>query len=641
MKKTAGKIILILCCMAIVAFLALPFLETTAPQSAASANKKPTPQIFTANPLTELVNRIARFFNKRRAAEAPQKTLTEQETQEKFGTPQNEGVYADARAAGNYISTEESPSAGHAQMPAGFGNASFRDEDGEWVLIRQKAPDAGTLGMHEINSKDNAYDSYIRQERAARFTPTAAIKKEKAVPDSKWARLLNPIKRFFGFDSAERMLPNQNIWQEQEAMQLASSQGIGKSRNTTGSSFTPGNYPDMAGINGSGAYGTDDFASPEATLLSYLDPETTLDEVSNFLADSKYPNPQNNTEKQQKETYRQQRREEARQYFTQRVQERLNRIAAGQEPKDELKNLLEGACSNKTLRAVKTTACGKPVPAPATQQEIDSAKQENKNLFFRKTQKNMPPAAIMPVIGRATEIPPPLPPEGSVEGYTKTMEIYEFMFANKKCTDSPCYWVANSIQTGTDLSDSIEASGAKLRGDPLGKYSSIQQQFVEYKLKQAEPDADPQEIQKQTEDFAPAYILYTLEDLKTIQAANQAAVRNRDQQAGTAIYALSAPIAKQISTDLGATTFFYGRNDALINEDMYPSFKERSIVLTNDLADQIQFFQRIGQEIKRNAAREVVTENTRSNAQQIYKQAQQQMSAFDKSNALGKTERGQ
>lgn len=130
MKKTAGKIILIVCCAAVIAFLLLPFLETTAPDKTAGAGKKATPQIFTSNPLTDLVNRIARFFGASRGAQQPPQTLTARQAAEQFGSPEGGETYADARAAGNYISTEETPDAGRRYN---YGDASLQNEEGDWV----------------------------------------------------------------------------------------------------------------------------------------------------------------------------------------------------------------------------------------------------------------------------------------------------------------------------------------------------------------------------------------------------------------------------------------------------------------------------------------------------------------------------
>ena len=60
MKKRIGKIVLISLVSIVLLFLLLPFMapDTEAPQS----TKKANPQIFTSNPLTALVNRIAAVF---------------------------------------------------------------------------------------------------------------------------------------------------------------------------------------------------------------------------------------------------------------------------------------------------------------------------------------------------------------------------------------------------------------------------------------------------------------------------------------------------------------------------------------------------------------------------------------------------
>ena len=136
----------------------------------------------------------------------------------------------------------------------------------------------------------------------------------------------------------------------------------------------------------------------------------------------------------------------------------------------------------------------------------------------------MPPAPITPIIGRATGLPQEDIDESvSSPDYTKTMEIYQFMLQNEDCASKPCYWVANARQTSTELSDSVTASGAVFKGDPLDKYSQIEQQFTQYKLAQLPQDAseqDKQAAQAQAEQFAPPYILYTVDNLKSNQEQN-------------------------------------------------------------------------------------------------------------------------
>ena len=363
--------------------------------------------------------------------------------------------------------------------------------------------------------------------------------------------------------------------------------------------------------------------------------------MADSLADAKYPNPQTPQDKKEKEAYRQQRMAEAREYFLSRSQERLNRLAGGQEPQDELKKMLEYSCANKAPRPVKSSVCleDNPNTRPASKQQIDEMKAQNAQVFFQKTNLMMPPAPITPVIGRATGLPKEdldesiLSPE-----YIKTVEIYEFMMQNEDCSSKPCYWVANARQNSPELSDSIEAAGAVFKGDPLDKYSQVEKDFAQYKLEQLPASASEQEkadAQSQAEQFAPAYILYTTDDLKSIQEQNRQAIRERSMKDGAALYALTAPIGKQLSQDLDSTVFFYGTDDSFINADTNDTFAKRSQVLTNTLADQIQFFQQVAQEIRRNTSQEIVQEQTRREAEEIQKRFQKDRSAYDKNHSGG------
>ncbi|MDD6153006.1 MAG: hypothetical protein PUC11_03550, partial [Elusimicrobia bacterium] len=103
MKKSV-KIALIVCCAVFFLFLLLPFLETSAPKTATkNETAKAEPQIFTSNPLTELVGRIARFFRTRQNAEEKQKIaeqMTAEQANELFGEPQGDTMYASAQSAG-------------------------------------------------------------------------------------------------------------------------------------------------------------------------------------------------------------------------------------------------------------------------------------------------------------------------------------------------------------------------------------------------------------------------------------------------------------------------------------------------------------------------------------------------------------
>ena len=93
--KKAVKITLTVGICAVCLFLLLPFLETQAPSKPdPAAEKKAEPQIFTSNPLTEIVGRIARFFGARDKAKSVRNAqghvLTDEQAAEIFGEPQHD-----------------------------------------------------------------------------------------------------------------------------------------------------------------------------------------------------------------------------------------------------------------------------------------------------------------------------------------------------------------------------------------------------------------------------------------------------------------------------------------------------------------------------------------------------------------------
>ena len=63
--KNIGKIIIVILAVAICFFLLLPFLEPdSADGKQAQAAKKTSPQIFTSNPLSELVRKVYAMFSR-------------------------------------------------------------------------------------------------------------------------------------------------------------------------------------------------------------------------------------------------------------------------------------------------------------------------------------------------------------------------------------------------------------------------------------------------------------------------------------------------------------------------------------------------------------------------------------------------
>jgi len=264
--KTAGKIIIVVLSLAILFFLLLPFLDHPA-ASGSSGAKKATPQIFTSNPLSELVQKVFALFKKDKP-QAP--TYPAEMTDEMLAslTPEEQQKYALQRSEEKDASNFEYSSEVDASY--NYGEAGMVNEDGEWILVRQTAPESANPGMHEVNTRDNAYEQHIRQERAARYTGKAGADAGPAIPDSKWARLWKPIKAFF---TKEEDAP-QAATQEQAYLLASSGSGLGKDDYKQGNIYRRGQSADIpasAWEFGNGeSVSLDDMLNPEASLNNII-----------------------------------------------------------------------------------------------------------------------------------------------------------------------------------------------------------------------------------------------------------------------------------------------------------------------------------------------------------------------------------
>ena len=73
--KSAGKLIVVILSLAILFFLLLPFLDNSAPASGEANGKKASPQIFTSNPLSDLVQKVYNLFAHNHSHEKSQQPL--------------------------------------------------------------------------------------------------------------------------------------------------------------------------------------------------------------------------------------------------------------------------------------------------------------------------------------------------------------------------------------------------------------------------------------------------------------------------------------------------------------------------------------------------------------------------------------
>ncbi len=635
MKKPV-KIILTVCCTALVLFLLLPFLETQAPSSKnKEAAPQAEPQIFTSNPLTELVSRIARFFSGKKAAgpadSDSRRELTAEQAAEQFGEPQENTLYASAQAP-------SSEGANYTGDGAAYADAYLQNEDGEWVLIRQTAPEGSTRGMHEINAQDNAYDRYITQERQARFTPVMRTPKTKEeVPDSKLARVFNPIKRLFGFGEEPASSGALRTDDRFASGKLASSSGLDKNKEKR--SILPKKRAiDWNGIGGNLSSAEPGSAEATKSLADLIMPDAELKNIAEWLADIKYPNAENDPKaEQEKENFKEQQREKNFQQFNQETAKIMEEKAQTPE-ENTLFAMIKDSCGDKIV-SVKKASCDTP---NKKEDPISTYQKLNTRYFYEETGLPLPPAKIAVVLQRTDqEIPTiesinqtrlkdefePLPQQ--VE---QTINMYRFM--QEKCPD--CYWVATGEGPAQELKQTIEATGLTLEGDPL----HLQEQYIQdYLAQQQKNGMQPEELtelEKNLRDNPTPYTAYPQESLQQLHQNIKNLLDEKKEQARPEDVAVpfftQASTASQYYNDTGRKhPLFYG--NATATQDA--TLQQRSQALTKDIATFVNDWRGIMQNIKQENAQEGTADLVRPKVRQIREDLQKDMQNFNATNDIG------
>lgn len=456
--KTAGKIIIIVLSLAILFFLLLPFLDSPA-ASGGAGGKKAVPQIFTSNPLSDLVQKVFAMF-KRDSQKAP--SYSDGMTEEMLASlsPEEQQKYALQRAEEEGKNFEYST---EVDASYAYGEAGMVNENGEWILVRQTVPESANLGMHEINTRESAYDRHVRQERAARYTGKAGADAGPAIPDSKWARLWKPIKTFFtGEDEADTV---QEATGEKAYLLASAGSGLGHGKTANdGSRSSNRNSTNPSPFNISYNGGR------TLTLAEIIDPESTLNETrDNILKEAKKmltPQQYNKFETKMK-LLTQEQIDNIRQQLTNDIFAE----AEGKTPEDlilQTFNLCNKTGSSGFYQSnPEEGSCGAGI----------SNKEELKEENFKKIKEALgdkvpikeSPNMIV-VMGKAGVFDPAKlsdTPENKV-----MLQYYQQLLQQNKCDEQNCVWVArNSSFNDVDpfLADTIEASGF----DFIGASSNI------------------------------------------------------------------------------------------------------------------------------------------------------------------------
>lgn len=604
--KNTGKFVVIMLCFAIIFFLLLPFLEDPAAVAAAQS-KKATPQIFTSNPLTELARKIYSLFGPR--------------YRKAGGMAAAQGRYANAYAQNDwpagyteeFLTADTRYSAAHAEEETAngsngsstvyfpeaydFGEAGFVNEAGEWVLIRQTAPEAAQRGMHDINSSDTAYDRFVRLERSAKYAVPNANTAEQ-IPSSKWARLFKPINKLLGLGETE--IPA--AVSSPAGLRLASADGMdngGPRRPTERFARRPGlDMPQGSGASSAAAQAP---AAPDGwSLLDILNPARSFERLHDMVND--WYSPQEPA--QQLSPTDKERREAALQLIRQQqVQTRqqtlaqISQDAQGQ----QAASLAETFSSCRYGSSVSYQGNTAPVSSflagiesfegegdhcnPITDGQIKDVTEQGKKSIEQLTEVlgfTPPPLNVVIVMGK--EQPKfEITPEEYKNKFEEALVKEYYNYLSDSCPDGNCYWVAATHEAQY----LAMAMGGEIYPDPLGVGSHHLAAFKEKKLQQAREEGMDEKAIQQLDSLlsggiTPAYVAYNAQQWRALQAPPRA--QGAEQVKPHLILTPTAANANTFAADTRIpATIFYDTTGQVLNGNSTATPAQQGAII----ADQV------------------------------------------------------
>lgn len=669
MKKFA-KYALLTGGIALFVFLLLPFLEPPSLQQTATqeGQKASSTQIFTSNPLTDIVGRIARFFTgkskaqPRSAAAAGQ--LVQSGTNQAFSDNSVDTALYAAGYEGN-PPQEPAPAPAAGQNPD-EANAEYfmQNEEGDWVLIRQRTPETSQSGIHEISVKENPYDRLVKQERLARFSPTMRVKQTAEVPESKLASLFKPIKRLFGLETAASSGSLQADGALASARKIGESSGLDRNRAKQAQQFNRAQDVNTA------------FGNPSFSNLNFNRPPRLTDLVSSprfareaaeMVADSLYPDG-NTPSSQHAQDWQQAAQDKENEYNQLKIdtmrQDLLSR-SGGNTPQDVLPQT--GDCDLRK-GIVDEGMCPEP-----TQEELAALQKANRERFEQITHLKLGQnaAALTPILSVADKnslkkLEPPMDlsnpgAQATTEeeaNYQKEMQekyqkelatynMYRWMLENSSC-DGNCYWVANAQQSEETqkLINGIDAAGiVKFEGDPLKKFDQLKKAFVDAQVA-AKTDATEEEkkqIRENAEKASTAYVVYTEQDMaQWSQQIRQAAQQTEGALSDQVMYFSNAADALHFLETNGQdgynTPVYYGtQNNRVLSGRDGMGVAEHGTLLTDDIIANVETQGKINEKIQKNAAQSTVENVVTPIAEGLNAQLEAEKQNFQ--NPFGKTEK--
>lgn len=617
--KNKFKIIWVSVCCLVVLFLLLPVLfpqkqagllaangENTAQQAA-------TPIVFTSNPLAKIVQKLAKLFknNKQTPSEEKQPARAQLAKGRPTSRFANDSVPFEEEPAGAF-SGEEEPAEGKTANTVTQAADNGKPDEDSWVLIRQTAPEIGNEGgMHEISVKDNAYDRYIKQERAARFIPSSRPPRRE-VPDSKLARLFHPIKEFLGFEDGQPVpapqLTNDSVG---PAYQTGQTDGFGENKNFSLSDLMRKNSSRPLNM-GAGYAGSEQEQSQR--MLNMILPHATIFQAAKMVADSLVPNPQNRKEQARHDDILNETIAKYTAAIDKRINEKLVDLAEHEKQNGPLLSKTFGCEGSAFISSSDICSL-----LPENRSQLEEIRQNNQQRFQAETGYALPenvPIAL--VLSKASEHDMDNPSDAFGSGQFGQMqqqpeqqsdpkkemliEKYKFMFSQKKCSDAnPCFWVADNMpkshQAGLD--ETFYASGAEFLGDPTHTSQDLTAAFVQHvqdSLPKDMPEQERQEKLQAAQDVHTAYLLADANELRQIQDENIKLVLQGLESGDKRLIYMGRPMAVSSATTAlelshaGVHPYvIVTRNNAMLDLDQSDSTQKRSDKLTSSLISAVEF----------------------------------------------------
>ena len=634
--KTAGKFLVMMLCFAILFFLLLPFLEEPAAPAAAQAQgKKASPQIFTANPLSELVRKVYSLFAGQQKQKQPQRPPL-------YADSSEAAIYAEemydqspryAAAPENAEAAQSAGSSSSSYYPENYNNygeAGFVNEEGEWILVRQTAPEGAQRGMHDINSSDSAYDKLVRMERAAKYTggtsPSAP-----AIPDSKWARLFRPIKKIFGLDEQKSVQPRHAS--DQEAVMLASSDGLGTGRERKPNErFRRGQAIALPQINGTA--GGNDQQVNDFSWDDVFNSDQLLDEVVESIRNMANEKLDPEERKQLVEQVNRLSPEQ-KEFIRNSFYEKMQLLAQDEPPADLLSKTFpcgESVSGTYSSQRGEGTACSFPQPysqkqvaemARKSNQEALQNQQESLLELARMSGKKRPEGQdskvkMLVLLGKAGPQNPlqeyggraalRANPDASeaekqqIEEENKARQrqdetlkaFYDFMLKEQGCDQGECYYVGSDNQPDPSMANRITSSGVQYMGDPLNISQQLMAKFAKQQQEQAQTEEEKEQAQYVEEDlknFPPYYLPYNSQNMAELNKNNTSPAPRVPPPDPFLVYVPTAGNAAELPEEIipFPGLVFYG--GGVLDEDSGQNMKQAGETLRN------MFVQR-GQEAK-------------------------------------------